>query len=207
MRLKVRYIKTSQHTHTHTHPYIRTGGSDGMHWCDYTKKQEEKRIRGNCCRHADWSGGTFISQRQKVATPHLQLQLQFQFELQFQLMPLLLLLSAACFPLRLFISCPTKQTHLLHCFCTIFSSLPSFFCLLRRPFNWKIGTVRRLACKATITIILASSFALFFLLSFSFFFFFFGCVLLLLLLPLSVGHAPATLHWRWPWTLDRAASA
>lgn len=34
--------------------------------------------------------------------------------------------SFACFALRLFISCGTKQTHLLHCFCAIFPVSISF---------------------------------------------------------------------------------
>lgn len=141
---------------------------------------------------------TFMSQRQNISFK-FSLSFSFAFHVScfcFYRSPGS---SFACFALAALhrLLPHTKQTHLLHCFLRNFF----FFFYILRPFNWKIGTVRRLACKATIlTFFFHSFFVLFsylFLLVFSAFSAF---CLLLFLLPLSVGHAPDTLHWPWPWT-------
>lgn len=185
----------STHRHTRRHAV----NCDGMHWCDYTHTKSCKCGRWQVAEGRGQGACHVYGPQAKVGSVSVSVQVS--------------LVVAAAASISLFCSAAVHQlrhkadafiTLLLRNFsCFPFVPHPAPLSISRSPpFNWKIGTLRRLACKASI-------FMLFFYCSFSFLpslfisFFvppldvFFAFCLSLLLLPLSVGHAPATLHWPW----------
>lgn len=224
MRLKVRYIKIadiqvrSTHTHRQIHTHWYAVNCDGMHWCDYTKCCKCGRWQGN---EEAW-GRHVYEPKANVGSVSVPVQVTFVVVAAARcccccssllLLFLLLLLSAAIF-ICLFCSAAVHQlphkadafiTLLLRNFSCFFFPSPLPLSLCRSVYLIPGLLTEKLAqCAAWHA---KQAFSCCFLFSvlpslfFSVFFFcsalFFAFCLLLLLLPLSVGHAPATLHWPW----------